>query len=124
MNSLNKARPEGQVSATRATSIGCIVMKLEEMATVESVNGKGVRNQFACYHRNFMIIERLVDYVIRFLGGQVACEDQNSLKAEVVVPRILCVHGIEDWCKCRVNIRCRCRGKVQGSCWGLFWGDG
>ena len=45
-------------------------MKLEEMATVESVNGKGVRNQFACYHENFMMIERLVRYAIRFLGGK------------------------------------------------------
>ena len=44
------------------------MMKLEEMDTVESINDKGVRNQFDCYHGNFMMIERSVRYAIRFLG--------------------------------------------------------
>ena len=35
----------------------CIMMELEEMATVESVNCKGAGNQFACYYWNFMMIE-------------------------------------------------------------------
>ena len=32
------------------------MMKLKEIATVESVNGNGVRDQFACYYGNFMMI--------------------------------------------------------------------
>ena len=102
----------------------CIMMKLEEIATVEYINSKGVRNQFACYYGNFMMTERSVRYAIRFLGGKVASEDWNSLKAEVMAPRILCVNGREDWCESGVNILCRRSGKVQGSCWGWFWGHG
>ena len=99
-------------------------MNLEEVATVESVNGKGVRDQLTCYYGNFMMIERSMRYAIRFFGGQVASEYRNSLKAEVMAPGILHVNGREDWCKCGVNIM-RCRGgKVQGSCWGWFWGHG
>ena len=93
------------------------MMNLEEMATVESVNGKDVRNQLACYYGNFMMIERLMRYGIRFFGGQVASEYRDSLKAEVMAPRILCINGREDWCKCGVNM-CRRMRKVQGSCWG------
>ena len=75
---------------------GCIMMNLEEMATFKSVNGKGVRNQLACYYGNFVMIERPMRYVIRFFGGQVASEYWNSLKAEVMAPGIFRVNGRED----------------------------
>ena len=91
------------------------MMNLEEMATVESANGKGVRSQLACYYGNFMMIERSMRYAIRLFGGQVASEYRNILKAEVMPPRILHVNGRKDWCKCGVNIGCCRMGTVQGS---------
>ena len=88
------------------------MMKLEEMITVEDVNCNTVGDQFARDHRNVMLIERAVRHAIRFFVGQVASEDRNSLKAEVMATQILHVNGQDNWCKGRVNIRCGRRGNV------------
>ena len=100
------------------------MMKLEEMATVESVNGKGVRNQFTCYYWNFIVIKKSVRNVIRFLCGQLASEDRNCLKAKVMAVGILSVNRREDARKCGVNIRWRRRGNLQGRCGNCSRGMG
>ena len=64
------------------------MMKLEEISTVEAVNCKAIRDQFNHNHGNVMLIERAMICAIRFFVGQVASEDGNSVKTEVMATRI------------------------------------